>query len=137
MDVRTTKQDRSKVDRNSRFDNSGTNPYDGKYAPGSGRKGVYRGKTVLAGSFPANGFNLHDMHGNVREWVENCWHGDYEGAPDDGRPWTTGGNCGYRVLRGGSWFSGPRNMRSANRSWNSSGNRSNHYGFRVARTMEG
>ena len=77
--------------------------YDGNYTYGSGRKGVLRGKTVGVGSFPANGFGLHDVHGNVWEWVEDCWHGDYSGAPADGSTWTTGENCGERVLRGGSW----------------------------------
>ena len=60
-------------------------------------------KTAPVGSFPANGFGLHDVHGNVWEWVEDCWHGSYAGAPTDGRAWATGGDCERRVLRGGSW----------------------------------
>ena len=55
------------------------------------------------GSFPSNAFGLHDMHGNVWEWVEDCWHDSYSGAPSDGSAWTTGGDCSKRVLRGGSW----------------------------------
>ena len=70
---------------------------------GSGRKGVYRKKTVLVGSFPANGFGLYAVHGNVWEWVEDCWHESYRGAPSDGSAWVTGGDCFKRVLRGGSW----------------------------------
>ena len=62
--------------------------YDGDYTYGNGREGVYRGKTVQVGSFPSNRFGLHDMHGNVWEWVEDCWHGDYSGAPTDGSAWT-------------------------------------------------
>ena len=78
--------------------------YNGNYTYGNGRKGVYRGRTVPVGSFPSNKFGLHDMHGNVWEWVEDCLHGDYSGAPTDGSAWTSGGNCDRRVLRGGSWY---------------------------------
>ena len=72
-------------------------------------------QTAPVGSFSANGFGLHDVHGNVREWVEDCWHGNYTGAPSDGRAWTRGGDCSARVLRGGSWYFSPRLVRSANR----------------------
>ena len=91
--------------------------------------------TVPVGSFPANGFGLHDVHGNVWEWVEDCWHGNYGGAPSDGGAWTSGGNCDRRVLRGGSWNDGPRYLRAANRFANWTGYRSNYIGFRVARTL--
>ena len=92
-------------------------------------------QTAPAGSFRANGFGLHDVHGNVWEWVEDCWHGDYGGAPTDGSAWTSGGVCGKRVLRGGSWFNKPRNLRSANRNWYSAGFRISYLGFRIARTL--
>ena len=108
--------------------------YDGNYTYGGGAKGVYRKETVPVGSFPANAFGLHDVHGNVREWVEDCWNGDYAGAPVDGRTWTDG-DCGKRVLRGGSWFFRPRSLRSANRGWSTSGFRYFDNGFRVARTL--
>ena len=58
------------------------------------------GRTVPVGLFPANRFGLHDIHGNAMEWVEDCWHVNYESAPLDGRPWTTLGDCDLRVLRG-------------------------------------
>ena len=58
--------------------------------------------TAPVGSFPANVFSLHDMHGNVWEWVEDCWNGNYRGAPSDGNAWMDG-DCDIRVLRGGSW----------------------------------
>ena len=60
-------------------------------------------QTAPVGSFAANAFGLYDMHGNVWEWVEDCFHDNYEGAPDDGSAWTADGDCNSRVLRGGSW----------------------------------
>ena len=109
--------------------------YDGNYAYAGGAKGVYRKKTVAVGSFPANAFGLHDVHGNVWEWVEDCWRGDYKGAAADGGAWTTGGECGQRVLRGGGWSSKPGSARSAFRGRSTSVNRDSGYGFRVARTL--
>ena len=93
------------------------------------------GKTAPVGSFEANRFGLHDVHGNVWEWVEDCYHGYYDGAPTDGSAWTSGGNCGLRVLRGGSWFSTPGSLRSAFRYWSEAGRRNDGIGFRVARTL--
>ena len=93
-------------------------------------------RTAPAGSFSANEFGLHDVHGNVREWVEDCWHDDYSGAPGDGRPWTSGGNCSRRVVRGGSWTNAPKYVRSADRSWDPVGYRNIYVGFRVARTFD-
>ena len=93
-----------------------------------------RGGTAPVGSYPANGFGLHDVYGNVSEWVEDCWSDSYHGAPADGSAWTSW-YCGRRVLRGGSWVSGPWELRSANRRRNATGVRFNYYGFRVARTL--
>jgi formylglycine-generating enzyme required for sulfatase activity/uncharacterized protein YgiM (DUF1202 family) len=87
------------------------------------------------GRYKPNAFGLDDMHGNVWEWVEDCWHGSYQGAPKDGSAWTNGGDCSRRVLRGGSWGDAPRLLRVANRSWIGTGYRFNDYGFRVARTL--
>ena len=98
-------------------------------------EGVYRGQTVPVGSFPANEFGLHDVHGNVGEWVEDCWHDNYIGAPSDGSAWISGGDCAYRVLRGGSWDNEPWYLRSAFRSGSRTGVRSSYAGFRVARTL--
>ena len=92
--------------------------------------------TAPVGSFEANGFGLHDVLGNVWEWVEDCWHESYAGAPADGSAWTSGGDCARRVLRGGSWFNEPRHLRSANRGWIPAGNRYDVAGFRVARTLD-
>ena len=88
--------------------------YDGDYTYGSGRKGVYRERTVSVGSFSPNAFGLHDVHGNALEWVQDCWNKKYDGAPRDGGAWERG-DCSRRVARGGSWFNGPRFLRSADR----------------------
>ena len=90
--------------------------------------------TAPVGSFSANAFGLYDMHGNVWEWVEDCWHDSFAGAPSNGSAWVTGGSCSLRVFRGGSWFSDPRNLRSAVRGRSGSGNRVD-VGFRIARTL--
>ena len=108
--------------------------YDGNYIYGGGVEGVYRRKTVPVGSFGSNGFGLHDMHGNVSEWVEDCWKGSYAGAPSDGSA-RKSGNCSSQVLRGGSWSNDPGNLRSANRFRNSTGLRYGSDGFRVTRTL--
>ena len=86
------------------------------------------------GSYEPNPLGLHDMHGNVWEWVEDCWNGSYAGAPTDGGPWLVG-DCAVRVLRGGAWISPPRNLRAAYRFRLSATNRTNFAGFRVARTL--
>ncbi len=106
--------------------------YDGNYMYGSGRKGVYREQTLPVGSFPPNAFGLYDVHGNVWEWTQDCWNGSYSGAPGDGSSWERGA-CSLRVLRGGSWLSEPRILRSAIRFRDTSVIRNVNNGFRVAR----
>ena len=91
--------------------------------------------TAPVGSFGANSFGLHDMHGNVEEWVEDCWNDSYGGAPSDGSVWLSG-ECVDRVWRGGSWYRWPRFVRSADRSAGPSGYRDNQLGFRIARTLK-
>ncbi len=95
-------------------------------------------QTAPVGRFAANRFGLHDMHGNVWEWVEDCRHETYAGAPRDGAAWTTSGDCSFRYVRGGAWLSNPRFARSANRLSLSSGNlsRGSDTGFRVAVTHD-
>jgi formylglycine-generating enzyme required for sulfatase activity/uncharacterized caspase-like protein len=89
--------------------------YDGSSTYGSGPKGEYRQQTTDVGIFPANSFGLYDMHGNVREWCADNWHGSYQGAPTDGSAWLDDNDNHYHMLRGGSWLSDPENCRSAYR----------------------
>ena len=105
--------------------------YNGNYTYGSGTKGIYREETKEVDSFPPNGFGLYEMHGNVWEWCADHWHENYQGAPADGSAWIIGGDSDRRLLRGGSWYSNPRNCRSAYRNWNESVNGDNDIGFRL------
>ena len=91
-------------------------------------------ETAPVGVYEANAFGLHDVLGNVWEWTRDCWNASYSGAPADGSAWMSG-DCSPRVLRGGSWYNYPGNLRSANRSRNSAGDRLSGLGFRVARTI--
>jgi formylglycine-generating enzyme required for sulfatase activity len=93
------------------------------------------GGTTEVGSYSPNAWDLCCMHGNVWEWVEDVWHHNYEGAPDDGRAWTKDGDSRVRVLRGGCWDNGPGEVRSAVRIRGDAGCRGNSFGFRVARTL--
>jgi formylglycine-generating enzyme required for sulfatase activity len=113
--------------------------YDGNYTYAGGAKGFYRKKKVPVGSLPANPWGLHEMHGNVWEWVEDVWHDSYSGAPVDGTAWTEGeglNSSRNRVYRGGSRNNHPRNCRSAYRSRVVPGGRYGNQGFRVARTLD-
>jgi formylglycine-generating enzyme required for sulfatase activity len=108
--------------------------YNGNFTYGSGAKGDYRQKTVAVDSFQPNPWGLYQVHGNVYDWVEDCYHDTYNGAPSDGSAWTSG-ECKYRVLRGGSWDYKPRNLRAANRYRGATDNRSNVNGVRLGRTL--
>src|SRR5262245_8668893 len=108
--------------------------FDGNYTYGGSAKRELRRRAVEVGSFKANDFGLHDMHGNVREWVEDCWHENYQGAPTDGSAWTTG-QCNDRVLRGGSWTDSPSDLRSSSRMKYSPVGRDTNFGFRLATTL--
>ena len=108
--------------------------FNGNYTYGGSAKGVYRERTVDVGSFRPNAFGLYDMHGNVWEWVQDCYHDSYQSAPADGSAWTTGMQ-NYRVLRGGAWIDNPQGLRSALRLWNRPHNRNRYNGFRLARTL--
>ena len=74
------------------------------------------------------------MHGNVVEWVQDCYHSSYDGAPKDGSAWQ--GDCSLaRVYRGGNWNNSPEKLRSARRNKFLPVGYSNKIGFRVARTL--
>jgi len=89
--------------------------------------------TAPAGRYHANAFGLHDVLGNVWEWAEDCWNDSHDGSPRDGGA-RLSGDCGSRVIRGGSWLNMPRLVRSADRFKFDTAYRGTNLGFRVART---
>jgi formylglycine-generating enzyme required for sulfatase activity len=93
-------------------------------------------QTAPVGSFAPNPFGLYDMAGNVSQWVEDCWHDNYNGAPTEGIAWTIGGTCARRVHRGGSWNSVSEYARSANRNSDTTTYRDSRIGFRVVRMVD-
>jgi formylglycine-generating enzyme required for sulfatase activity len=88
-----------------------------------------------AASFAPNPYGLYDMNGSVWEWVADCWHNSYKGAPADGRAWDEP-NCRMRVIRGGSWRNGASYMLSSTRFKYDAGVRDGENGFRVARDLK-
>ncbi len=92
--------------------------------------------TAPVGKFSPNKFGLHDMVGNVFQWVQDCFHENYVGAPGDGTAWVEHGDCSKRQLRGGAWPDVASFIRSASRFGLASDMRSNVLGFRVARNLD-
>jgi formylglycine-generating enzyme required for sulfatase activity len=92
-------------------------------------------RTAPVGSFQPNSFGLHDMHGNVWEWVEDCYEDSYDKAAPDGRARLNVASCSP-IGRGGSWDNYPEVLRSAGRSKGTSSGRYKTQGFRVARTLD-
>ena len=118
--------------------------YNGNHVYAIGSKGIYREQTTPVGMFPANAWGLHDMHGNVWEWCLDEWHESYEGAPTDGRAWMdvlevekSKESEKLRLLRGGSWYYGPRYCRSACRALDQPGYATFDVGFRVVCLPQG
>jgi formylglycine-generating enzyme required for sulfatase activity len=110
--------------------------YAGTYVyAGGGSNGEWRKATVPVGSFAANPWGLYNVHGNVWEWCEDVWHDNYNGAPTDGLAWLQGGDASRRVVRGGSWYYYPLNLRAAYRFRYSTVTRYYLLGFRLARTL--
>jgi formylglycine-generating enzyme required for sulfatase activity len=108
--------------------------YDGNFTYNGSPPGLYRQKTVDVGSLPRNAFGLHEMHGNVWEWVQDCYKPSYEGAPDYGSAVITK-DCNLHILRGGAWNYYPKLLRSAYRYATAPEVRMNNAGFRVARDL--
>ena len=112
--------------------------FDGNYAysacPQSQR---FLEKTRPTAAYPANAFKLHDVHGNVYEWVQDCYHSSYAAAPRDGHAWMEEdhGDCARRILRGGSWINFAPLLRSAFRNRDAMDAAYNHVGLRLARTL--
>jgi formylglycine-generating enzyme required for sulfatase activity len=95
--------------------------------------GSYNGKPTKVGSLAANPFDLYDMGGGVDQWVEDCWHNGYLGAPNDGSPWVEAG-CASHVIRSGSWENDASYARVASRDHYDTEIRYPTHGFRVARS---
>jgi formylglycine-generating enzyme required for sulfatase activity len=110
--------------------------FDGIFAYGRGPKGgVARRKTVNMGLFRPNAFGLYDVHGNVWEWVQDCFEDTYAPWPLDGSAVPDVEGCN-RVARGGAWSNMPQLLRSAKRDSHPPGTRLNNVGFRLARSLE-
>jgi formylglycine-generating enzyme required for sulfatase activity len=95
---------------------------------------VGHGRRTPPGAYPANGFGLYDVHGNVCEWVADVWHPSYHGAPSEGSAWHGPGEL--RVVRGGAWDSLPRHLRCSHRDCLPRASRRDHLGFRIAVSLE-
>ncbi|MCA9469586.1 MAG: SUMF1/EgtB/PvdO family nonheme iron enzyme, partial [Nitrospira sp.] len=95
------------------------------------------GQTDIVGSKQPNDLGFYDMSGNVREWVEDCLHETYEGAPSDGTAWreTGGGYCDLHVARGGSWISEPEDLRTSGRYRVNATIKNDLIGFRLAQDI--
>ena len=109
--------------------------FNGNFAYHRSSRGAFRQKTLPANSFKPNPLGLFGMHGNVYEWVEDCWHTSYQAAPTDGGAWTQDCAADNRVRRGGSWVSNPAYLRSAYRARGTPDMRENATGFRVAASL--
>lgn len=94
-------------------------------------------RTAEVGTKQHNDFGLHDLSGNVFEWVEDCVHGTYKGAPNDSTPWLDAneGICTHHMMRGGSWDSTPEYLRASFRNRNGAATRNNYIGFRLAQDI--
>jgi formylglycine-generating enzyme required for sulfatase activity len=110
--------------------------YNGQYIYGDGVNGEFRNQTLPVDTFAPNPWGLYQVHGNVYDWTEDCWHNTYTDASTDGTAWTAA-DCKQNVRRGGSIGSPPAILRAASRNWSRSGDRMPFIGFRVARTLNG
>jgi formylglycine-generating enzyme required for sulfatase activity len=109
--------------------------YDWRYSYNGSPKADPPRRTIATDASVPNPFGLLQVHGNVREWVEDCWNETLAGIPRDGSARLTG-DCTSHVLRNGSWKDEPKDLRSAKRSWELANERQAEIGFRVARTLQ-
>jgi formylglycine-generating enzyme required for sulfatase activity len=116
-------------------------PFDGKgdyqiskHANTYGPKDGYTYSSPV-GSYPSNAFGVYDMHGNVYEWVADCEHNDYIGAPTNGSAWVDNANCERAHIRGNDWSEPPIFSRSGNRNGRYKTVRGDWLGFRVIREL--
>ena len=119
--------------RNEEYCGSGEIDEVAWYADNSGT-GIHAGSPHAVGGRRPNALGLHDMSGNLWEWVQDCWHDNYNGAPNDGSAWEGCATDGGRVLRGGSWSNFAQGARAANRTSFIASGRGDSGGFRLART---
>ena len=108
--------------------------FNGEFPYGGGAKGRYLKKTVPVGSYAPNAFGVHDIHGNVYEWVSDCYAKSHQGNPANGQR-RTDGDCNRRIIRGGSWVTHGYQMRAAKRLSYTMDYRYDDFGFRLARTI--
>lgn len=108
--------------------------YDWRYSYNGSAKAQPLRRTVEADAYAPNPFGLLQVHGNVREWVQDCWTDTVSSIPRDGVARMTG-DCTIHVVRGGSWKDEPKDLRSAKRSWEMAGERRAEIGFRVGRSL--
>jgi len=110
-------------------------PWGDRPDPAHANFGNNHDRTAPVGSYPPNGFGLHDMIANVAQWVADCHHDTYDGAPVDGSAWDAAQNCKLRNVRGGGWSLSPWSVRVAQRIGDPIAARNSHLGFRVARDL--
>jgi formylglycine-generating enzyme required for sulfatase activity len=109
-------------------------PFGNAIAPGNANYGNNLDRTSEVGSYAPNRFGLHDMTANVAQWVSDCHHDSYLGAPTDGTAWLSG-DCKLRNVRGGGWVLSAWSVRVAQRIGDPPAARNSHLGFRVAREL--
>jgi formylglycine-generating enzyme required for sulfatase activity/uncharacterized caspase-like protein len=108
--------------------------YDSRFSYDGSAKAQPRLQTVETDASEPNPFGILQVHGNVREWVEDCWNPTLSGQSPHGEA-RESGDCNDRVVRGGSWADHPEDLRSAKRSWETADHRDEKIGFRVARSL--
>jgi formylglycine-generating enzyme required for sulfatase activity len=109
--------------------------YGSKVTPENANSGNHLDRTVSVGSYQPNAFGLYDMSGNSAQWVQDCYHNGYVGAPADGSPWMNDADCAVRNVRGGAWSLPDSTVRIAQRVGDPVAQKNNHLGFRVARDL--